>query len=111
MYFCLLMAASAGVMSRAMNNLPPLDLTQLNPALRQALGDQVLQLGVDQALPVLGSVAAVAQESGLARSTLYDGLSAGTIRGAVRIGRRVLIHRPTFYAWLAEQAAGGSEVR
>ncbi len=59
--------------------------------------------------PTLATVADTAKKHGIPVSTMYELFASGTAPGAVRIGRRILVHRQVFTAWLEQQAKGGVE--
>ncbi len=61
---------------------------------------------LDPTTPLLSPVPDIAKETGIKPSTLYEGLASGKIPGAIRIGRRILVHRATILKWLEEQAQG-----
>lgn len=60
-------------------------------------------------LPVLGTVADVAREYGLPKSSLYALLNQNIAPGRVQIGRRILIHRAVFAEWVKRQAEGAQQ--
>ena len=55
----------------------------------------------DQPLPEVMHVRQAAIWLGIPESTLYQKAAKGEIPGARRIGKHLLIHRPTVVAWFA----------
>ena len=52
--------------------------------------------------PIGMSVAEAAIQAQVSESTLYALANQGKLPGARRLGKRIVIHRATFEAWLAE---------
>ena len=48
------------------------------------------------------SIPEIAERTGLSEFLLYAQANAGKLPGCRRIGRRFLVHVPTFEKWLAE---------
>lgn len=48
------------------------------------------------------TVAQLSEAIGVAEKTLYASLREGKLPGSQRIGRRWLIHKPTFLNWFAK---------
>ena len=52
---------------------------------------------------VLGvGIPELAERTGLSEALLYSQANAGNLPGCRRIGRRFLVHAPTFQRWLAD---------
>ena len=52
--------------------------------------------------PVGMSIPQAAIEYGISESTLYALANRMALPGARRLGRRIVVHRPTFEKWLCE---------
>jgi excisionase family DNA binding protein len=48
------------------------------------------------------SIPELAEEYGISETTLYALANRGELPGARRLGKRIVVHRPTFESWLAE---------
>ena len=48
------------------------------------------------------SIPELAEEFGISETTLYGLANTDQLPGARRLGKRIVIHRTTFEAWLAE---------
>jgi len=62
----------------------------------------------EQGAPLTLRIREGAVRYGYPQSTLYEWSLRG-VPGFIRVGRSVRIHRPTFEAWLTQQAGGGNE--
>ncbi len=52
--------------------------------------------------PIAMSVPEAATQAGVSEATLYMLANSSQLPGARRLGKRIVIHRETFEAWLAE---------
>ena len=59
--------------------------------------------------PLAYSIPDLARMTGLSESLLYLKANEGVLPGCRRLGRRFLVHRETFEAWL--QSGGGDELQ
>lgn len=63
----------------------------------QAMEGTMLEV---QPRPVGMSIMEAAMEAGVSESTLYTLANSGTLPGARRVGKRIIIHRAVFEEWL-----------
>ena len=52
--------------------------------------------------PIGMSITEAATESGVSESTLYALANQGKLPGCRRLGKRLVIHRATFFEWLRD---------
>ena len=55
---------------------------------------------ITQEPPLAMSIAEAASQAGVSAAVLYSLANQGQLPGARRLGKRIVIHRATFEAWL-----------